>query len=192
MKPLVLALLAAALLTWSCGDYAPAPSPTNPPGGAFPRVDGTVDPLGFGGTEPVTIKPNPDPPVQAITLTDVRIGAHPEEGGWDRIVFQFDRDLPQGEISYVQSVFSCGPGELVAIQGQAILAVRFLAQAHNDQGMSTIKARELKGPGGAIIEARMYCDFEGHLNWAIGLDSRSRFKVTRLSNPTRLVIDIKQ
>ena len=195
MLRLVLPALAALLLAFACDNAAPdqAPSRTPQPTTApSPTPDaGAVDSRP-GSTDPLTVRPNPDPPVEAITQVATRIGLHPEAGGWDRIVFEFDRGLPQADISYVESVFSCGPGELVPVQGGAILAVRMLAQAHNDQGMSTIPARQLSGQGGVIVEAKMYCDFEGHLDWAIGLKAKKPFKVTTLSNPTRLVIDIKQ
>ncbi len=195
---LVLALLLSLALA-ACNGDGSSPAASATPGvtasaSPSPPIDGTIDPLGAGSTNPVTVKPNPDPPVQAITLTDVRIGLHPEQGGWDRIVFEFDRDLPAGEISYVDKsqVVSCGPGEVVPIQGQAVLSVRLLAQAHNDAGMSTIDPRDFPGQGGVITEVKMYCDFEGHVNYAIGLKARQPFKVTTLTNPRRLVIDIKQ
>ena len=189
---IVLASLAAA-----CGDDEPSPpTPTGAPAATstpgFPPVDGTVDPLGFGGTDPVTLKANPDPPRKTAILKDVRIGAHPELGGWDRIVFEFQDDFPPGELSYIKEAISCGQGAPVAVRGSAVLSLRLTTvQAHDDAGNLTIKATTVPGPGNAILEAKEYCDFEGHVNWAIGVKTQNRFKVVRLSNPTRLVIDIK-
>jgi hypothetical protein len=158
----------------------------------YPPVDGTVDPLGAGGTDLVTVKGTTDPPTSISTLRDVRIGAHPEEGGWDRIVFEFQDTSPPGEIGYVDAAQACGSGAPVSVQGQAVLAVRFTSvQAHNDAGQPTVRTRELPGPGGAVLEAKQYCDFEGHVDWAVGVKAKQRFKVTRLTNPSRVVIDIK-
>lgn len=59
----------------------PRPSPSPTAAATVARVDGTVAPQGFGGTEPVTIKSNPDPFAGNATLRAVRLGVHPEEIG---------------------------------------------------------------------------------------------------------------
>ena len=141
----------------------------------------------------MTIKSNPDPISGAALLRAVRVGAHPELGGWDRIVFEFADVLPAGEIKYVDSTSQCGSGAPVSIPGAAaILEVTFQpANAHTEAGQATTP-RQITGPGGVIVQSQMHCDFEAHVNWAIGVKAKQRFKVTRLSSPTRLVIDIKQ
>jgi hypothetical protein len=174
---------------------SPAPQPSaSPTATATPgRVDGTVAPQNAGATDPVTIKANPDPPSGIATLVDVRIGAHPEEGGWDRIVFEFRDVLPAGAVAYVPSVIACGSGAPVTLPGQARLVARFTgAQAHDDAGRSTIVRTSVPGPGAAIVEARQVCDFEGHVEWAIGVVGVQRFKVTLLDAPRRVVIDVKR
>ncbi len=169
------------------GTVTPSPSPT------VGRIDGTVSPLNFGSTEPVTLKANPDPFPGNAVLTDVRIGVHPEEGGWERIVFEFRDSLPPGSIAYVSSVTGCGSGAPVPLRGGAVLVVRFTqAVAHDDGGRLTIPGIRLAGPGTTILEARETCDFEGEVTWALDLEGTRRFKVTNLTNPRRLVIDIKQ
>src|SRR3989304_595494 len=94
-------LLGLAFLLAACGDEdeAPPPSPTavaTATATPFPPVDGTVPAQGTGGTDPVDIKTNPDRVSGAATLVDVRVGAHPEQGGWDRIVFEFKDVRPAG------------------------------------------------------------------------------------------------
>ena len=126
-------------------------------------------------------------------LRDVRLGVHPEEGGWDRIVFEFGDDLPPGTVSYVPAVTACGSGAPVMMRGTAILAVRFSqAAAHTEAGQPTVARNVIPGAGQTILEARQTCDFEGEVAWAIGVAGRQRFKVTLLANPRRVVIDIKQ
>jgi hypothetical protein len=150
---------------------------------------------GFGGTETVTVKSNPDPlPLQGnVLLRDVRLGVHPEEGGWDRIVFEFKENLPPGSIAYVPSANACGSGMPVTVAGDSILLVRFdQAAAHTDAGQPTVGRREIPGPGETLLEARQVCDFEGEVSWAIGVKHRQRFKVTLLDAPRRVVIDVKQ
>ena len=140
------------------------------------------------------IKGNPDPLPNIITLLKaVRIGAHPEEGGWDRIVFEFEGGLPPGRVEYgTEPAVQCGSGMAVTVAGQARMVVRFTqTQAHTDAGQPTMAQRELRGPGGAIIEAKQTCDFEGVVVWVIGADEAARFNVRKLSSPDRVVIDIK-
>ena len=174
------------------GNATPAASPTSI-GSSAPPVDGTVAPQNAGDTAPVTIKSNPDPISGVATLRDVRVGAHPEQGGWDRIVFEFADVRPAGMVRYVTSAVQCGSGMPVNLDGGAMLEVTFEAtNAHTDAGQSTLRARQITGPGNIILESVQTCDFEAQVAWAIGLKSEKNFKVTLLSNPTRVVIDVKQ
>jgi hypothetical protein len=169
----------------SSGPPTAAPGLTRTPS---PPAEPTIDPR-TAGTADVELAGDPFGGV----LKDVRIGLHPELGGWDRIVFEFDNALPSVEIGYVSSVISCGPGLPVPVQGQAILAVRFEpGAAHNEQGQLTVPSTTVPGQGGVILEAKEYCDFEAVLQWAIGTKAKQPFKVTALNSPPRLVIDIKQ
>jgi hypothetical protein len=172
---------------------AVTPRPSASPSPTPSRIDGTVAPQNFGSTDPVTVKSNPDPLRGTALLRDVRLGVHPEEGGWERIVFEFGDTLPPGTISYVPSVAACGSGAPVMVKGDAVLAVRFSqAAAHTDAGQPTLPRTTLEGAGNTILEARQTCDFEGEVAWAIGVKDRQRFKVTLLAEPRRVVIDIKQ
>ena len=157
-------------------------------------IDGTVFPQNAGSTDRTTIKSNPEPVNQAAaTLVDVRVGAHPESGGWDRIVFEFKDVRPSGWVEYVTSAEHCARGNSVALPGQAILAVHFdNTNAHDlDNGQLTIAAMETNGPGNSILKSVSTCDFEAVVNWAISTTSMKNYKVSLLENPTRVVIDVK-
>src|SRR5690606_28435280 len=110
-------LLLAASLTFACnGDDdedptptattgAPSPTaaaatPTEEPAASPTQPSATSTPSGAPfGSDPVTIDPVPDPPTEAALLQDVRVGAHPDEdGGFDRIVFEFEDAVPPGEV----------------------------------------------------------------------------------------------
>jgi hypothetical protein len=179
------------------GTSAPAPT-ASPAPTLVPPTDGTVFPQNAGATDPVELKSNPDPNAGIYVLTDVRVGAHPESGGWDRIVFEFE-DVqgfpgahPGGLIEYAAEAFQCGSGMPVEVEGEAILKVRFDAtQAHNDQGQLTVDALEIEGPGNSILETVSFCDFEGVVEWAVGTPGEQNFKVAFLENPSRVVIDVK-
>jgi hypothetical protein len=158
-----------------------------------PPTDGTVAPENPGSTDPVTTKPVPDPLTTVPLLQDVRMGVHPENGGWERIVFEFDSGLPPAEVQYVQSVSQCGSGNAVALEGAAVLSVTFQGAAqHTDAGQPTFDEQALPGPGNTILEAKQTCDFEAELGWAMGVKGEQNFKVTMLQGPPRLVIDVKQ
>jgi hypothetical protein len=123
---------------------------------------------------------------------DVRVGAHPESGGWDRIVFEFKDVRPAGLIEYRDDVAGCGSGNAVTLPGDAILSVRFDAtNAHDESGQLTIDATEVNGPGNIILKSVSTCDFEAVVEWAIGLKGMKNYKVALLENPTRVVIDVK-
>ena len=220
MKTLVLAIpMTLALILAACGDddAKPAATPslvgsaatsasaTNAPSSAttatastkaasIPQADGTIDPLNPGDTRTITVKANPEGFNGQALLKDVRMGVHPELGGWDRIVFEFSGpNLPPATIGYVASASQCGSGAAVALKGGAVLNVRFSQGAAHDQtAQPTFTPKELSGPGTTILEAKASCDFEGVVSWAVGIKAQQRFKVTTLQNPTRLVIDVKQ
>jgi hypothetical protein len=173
------------------GTSNPAASAT--PGSTPPRTDGTVPAQGFGSKDPVTIKSLPDPAPGSALLDDVRIGAHPEEGGWDRIVFEFRGHRPAGKVEYVDRVAYCGSGEPVTnLPGTALLKVRFDGtDAHNQAGQTTIDSTTVSGPGGAILRAIQTCDFEAIVEWVVAVDAKERMNVRFLESPNRVVIDIK-
>lgn len=155
--------------------------------------DGTVDPLGNGQQTPWDVKSDPDPDSEVAVLNDVRMGVHPELGGWERIVFEFQGDTrPAATIQYVDSASQCGSGEDTPIEGAAILEVSITgADAHDTDGAATVPTT-IDGPGSVIHGGTQTCDFEAHVTWDFGLDAKHNFKVTTLADPVRIVIDVKQ
>ena len=205
---LVLALLASVSVI-ACGggdDDAETPAtttltatatraPATPTAAVTATVpaDGAVAPQNPGAKDPVIAKSNPDPLTTTPLLRDVRMGVHPENGGWERIVFEFDGGLPAAQVRYVTSAAQCGSGQPLTVAGTAILSVRFEnAAQHNDAGQQTFAKNQVPGPGNTILEAKRSCDFEALLQWELGLKAQQNFKVTTLTNPSRLVIDVKQ
>ena len=182
----ILALLIAVSFACTPDEPTPAPAVTQ-----LPRADRTIMPGDAGSTYPISVNPRPNPPVGVSVLREVRVGAHPEGGGWDRIVFEFKDSLPGAVVEYVPNVVGCGSGLPLRLQGRAYLLVRFYpAQAHNDAGQPTIRSLQVAGPGNSILEAKSNCDYEAEVAWAVGLSQVTNFKVTTLTNPMRLVIDV--
>lgn len=121
-------------------------------------------------------------------LTDIRIGDHP---GYTRVVFQFSGRAPGYRVGYVPAVYQDGSGAKVQLAGTHFLGVRFEpAAAHRDDGTLTYTGpREIKRSG-TLRELELAGDFEGVVSAGIGVAAKKGFRVLRLSNPTRIVVDV--
>ena len=185
---------ASAAATQSTPTSTSAPATPTKAASATAPADGTVDPLGAGQTTPWTVKPPKEPVTGSAVVKDLRMGVHPELGGWERIVFEFTGDAwPPGTVQYVDKAGSCASGQpIVGLKGTTILEVAFTsAQAHDNAGKPTIPTT-ITGPGKTILNGIQSCDFEGHVTWEFGLTGKQNFKVSTLTNPSRVVIDVKQ
>ncbi len=144
----------------------------------------------FVGTADNTEKKNPNV-IGVAVLNEVRSARH---GNYDRVVFEFKgKDLPTYHIEYIdRPVRACGSGDVVPLAGDGWLEVRFSdAQAHTAEGAPTIKDRS-RSPNLPIVkDLKITCDFEAEVTWVMGVSSPNRYRVIELSNPTRLVVDIK-
>lgn len=158
-------------------------------GGTGPK-EGTAVPPPFEGT---TQKTEVASKLKgASLLKNVRVGAHDE--GYDRVVFEFDAPDQTGyRIEYVKGpVTSCGSGEPVTLEGNAFLSITFVpANAHTEDGKSSIETRAIKPGYKAIRELKQVCDFEGQVQWVLGVANTSPYRVVPLSAPTRLAVDIR-
>ncbi len=125
----------------------------------------------------------------AIGLVDaVRPGTHL---GYDRLTIEFKSghptDIsadPQGNATFTQGA----SGQKVTLDGSAGLLVTIQhADEHTDYSGSV----DLK-PGYSVLrEARQVQDFEGTVQWGLGLSKSACYRTFFLENPTRLVIDIQ-
>ena len=126
------------------------------------------------------------------TLRAVRSAAH---DGFDRVVFEFaEATLPSYHIAVPDApVRQCGSGRPVSLSGDARLEVRFdRTRAHTDAGTPTVTDRE-RSPGLPRLRVlTLTCDFEGMVEWALGLATPGPFRVTELTDPTRLVVDVRR
>ena len=136
----------------------------------------------------------PSPSTPAAQLTAVRVGVHQ---GYVRTAFEFTGDLPGYDIGYLDGPpLQDGSGEEVAVEGGRVLSVRMAPASGVILGPDVV-TETYTGPdritaasGGAVTEAVLLGDFESQLTWAIGTTGGQRFKVSTLSAPTRLVIDV--
>jgi hypothetical protein len=186
MRMTTAAIVMAALLS-ACGDDAPsdttpthttaAPTPTPTatlPGAATTEVSETSDSFG--------------------QLTGVRVGEHP---GFDRVVFEFAKDVPGYTVKYVElPVLEDGSGEPVDLP-DADTAVKIVFTPASGFDMDAGEAT-YTGPKTVTNDKTVEItgvvssgDFESLLSWAVGLHDEVPFKVTKLDSPARLVVDFQ-
>lgn len=129
--------------------------------------------------------------LRPVTLREVRTGRH---AGWDRVVFEFAGGrVPGYHLEYVdRPVRKCGSGHVTEVAGQGWLQVRLTpAQAHTDEGEATVENRERRLALPVLKELELTCDFEADVTWVVGVSSPNRYRVQELSNPARLVVDVR-
>lgn len=129
------------------------------------------------------------------TLLSARTSA-PSAEGVERVTFEFDGDsVPRYEIAYLEPPYDqCGSGAPVAVTGDAVLQIRLrYTRAHAgsaDQILPTVTDRDQKLEQPLIRQLILTCDFEGEVEWLLGLSSRIPFRIVELESPTRLVVEL--
>ena len=133
-------------------------------------------------------KSAPAVPPNAVQI-DTRVGEH---GDYDRVVFDFEENSPGYVVEYVDPPIVADPSGLdVDIDGDAFLQVRFLgAQAHDEAGNTTVSQLEIMPGFTTIVEIERTSDFEGQVIWVLGLTEELDFRVTDLTDPTRVAVDV--
>ena len=141
------------------------------------------------------IRESPAPQIQPVILEEVRTGA---QEGFDRVVLEFRGDaLPGYHIEYIdRPVRECGSGRMVPLAGDGWLSIRVHpARAHEldgEEARSTIGERERAPELPLLQELTLTCDFEGEVEWVLGVRSPNRYRVLELREPTRLVVDVRR
>ena len=185
---LLVVIVMVALLA-GCGgtnDSAPAPSAVS----STATTTTTVPALEGASTDPVIWKGTS---TETELLADVRAARHP---GYDRVVFEFRSGVPGYDVRYVEPpVRADGSGDEVAVAGGAVLRVRMEPALDADLNQESAP-RTYTGPTRfspdtrAVVELVRTGGFEAVLTWAIGVEATSPFRVRRLHDPERLVIEI--
>jgi hypothetical protein len=203
--PILLAILAPVLLAAgamaACGDDDDDAPPSETPAVSASE---TVRPTDASGTPSVTEEPFADgsrapsegagsPAGATGILVNIRIARHVD---YDRITFEFREDArPPYHVEYVQPpIIADASGLEVEIAGSAFLRIRMEPAAGHDPntGEETYGGTLELNPGlPALVEAERTGDFEGVLQWVMGLAEETDFRVVPLDDPPRIAVDVK-
>ena len=168
----------------------PRPSPTasspSPTGSMSPQL-----PSGFS----LKAKQGGTAPARASLLRVIRTGRHP---GYDRVVFEFVGPAPAYQVQYVAEVRHDPSGRPVSLEGDAFLLVVMPGGTLDTtpQVSDPSEARSYRGPRRIspelqnVREIAAAGDFEAVLSFGIGVAHRDQFRVLRLSDPARIVVDV--
>ncbi len=130
-------------------------------------------------------------------VTDVRIGRHE---GYDRFVIELrDEGMPEWWVTVGERELTGDPsGEPIDLEGTSRLDLRMYPASRveftdEEPGYVEIYTGpdRIAGTSATMAEAVLVGDFEANLLWAIGLRDPVDFRVLELTNPTRLVIDVR-
>jgi hypothetical protein len=128
-------------------------------------------------------------PAPSTSFVDaLRTGTH---AGYDRLVVQFKNGQP-GSITIrpqAGTAFNQSPsGQVIRVAGRhGLLVIIRGADAHT----AYTGSRDLKTGYAGLVEARVVEDFEGQVSLGLGLNVASCYRAAVLSNPVRLVIDVR-
>jgi hypothetical protein len=131
--------------------------------------------------------PGAGPQSGAADLTGVRVGRHDEEGGFDRVVFEFANHVAPWTVGYVPKPITEDPsGQDLPVAGFWVLQVRLFPA----DGSGYTGSRRIAADTTQVAELVQRGDFEAVLSWVIGTRSQVPFRVSTLLDPPRLVIDV--
>jgi hypothetical protein len=164
---------------------AVSPSPESS-AGPTPTPDAAVEVVPFVCGSATVIKGQQAPPVALISA--VRTGSHTS---YDRIAIEFKAAgpdsielTPQNSATFIQDA----SGAPITLRGSHGLRLVIRgSDAHTAYTGST----DFKTGYPGLLEARETGDFEGVVQWGLGLSQPACYRAFVLTNPTRLVVDVQ-
>lgn len=220
MKPSIV-LLAAALsgALAACGGGGEGSSPVAVSGSSSSRPTEAAEPSASSASPVPALSPRPsataaaaapegEAPVPFPADTEVDV-AKPSGGplsvravrvarqqGYDRVVFELaGRNPGQAgwRVEYVDEPSQQGSGDPVEVEGEAVLAVLISGTGYPmDTGVEEVTEDPALPAGpGVVSDVVLGAVFEGQYEAFIGTTARSPFRVHRLGDPERVVVDIR-
>lgn len=125
---------------------------------------------------------------EPVTVTDIEIGRHDT---YDRVVLEVAGGGNAGWVAeYVDEATEAGTGDVVGLEGDAVLQVALRNMAlPGDSGVERFADQRVEG---FDVVREVYLDtvFEGVTQVFLGVDSRTPFRVFALDDPSRVVVDV--
>jgi hypothetical protein len=123
----------------------------------------------------------------AAELSNVTAACH---ATFDRFVIRARFATPGYDVRYVPRIIADPSGRPVSLLGSKRIRARFnLAAGHDDHGTNLL-ASTLTPRCPNLLQVKKAGDFEGTVSFGLGVKRMTGFRVFRLTNPTRTVIDV--
>lgn len=122
-------------------------------------------------------------------VVDVRIGTH---DGFDRVTFETEGDgQPGWFVEYEEEPLSDGAGEPIEFDGEVALRMVVSGVPLPPDTDAETFLDDVDGPAGSIVnEVVNDSIFEGQHTFVVGLDEEVPYRIGRLSDPDRIVVDL--
>lgn len=191
--------LAGCLLAVACSDdpTRTAGADSSPPGAAEPAEatpPRSPEPSATGSVPfPADTRRDEQAPEGGpLTVTAVRVA---RADGYDRVVFELAGRKP-GEpgwrVEYVDNPRRDGSGEPVQVEGKATLVVLIDGAGYPfDTGQEQVRAVEVPADTEVVADVELGSVFEGVYEAFIGVTRKVPFRVFRLADPARVVVDLR-
>ncbi|MCZ2838260.1 AMIN-like domain-containing (lipo)protein [Modestobacter sp. VKM Ac-2985] len=127
---------------------------------------------------------------EGLTVTAVRAAEHE---GYDRVVFELaGSGTPGWQVEYVDAPSSQGSGAAVEVPGAAFLQVTLQGTSYPyETGAEEVARGPVSVSGTDTVQGVVYdATFEGTSVAWIGTSAEVPFRVSALSDPTRLVVEV--
>jgi hypothetical protein len=149
-----------------------------------PRGSGSRPGAAFR-TTPVEQARPARPPSELVSVHTAR------RSGYDRVLFTFRGGMPGYQVRYVATVKDEADRPL-PLRGGTFLAVAFEpALAREPGGASTFDASTITTDYPRLRQVRFAGDFEGRVSFGVGVAGRGGFRVTELTGPNRVAVDVR-
>jgi hypothetical protein len=163
-------------------------APTEPPADEL-----TLPADAVFSSEPQSTDPWPDSSRGGTYPTAVRAAA---QNGFDRVVMEFaGPDAPSYRASYVDEASFEGSGDPIDVAGTVFLRVDMaivLSPSDREEDNSLMFTGPVATGDAAVSGIYAEGPFEGYSVLHIGLDGARDFRVSTLTDPARIVVDIKR
>ncbi len=194
--------LSACLLAAACSDdpeptatsgtrQSPPPAAVSSPSAAAPAATaatGEPAPPFAADTGRDVEQPSGGP----LTVTAVRVA---RQDGYDRVVFELagkQAGEPGWRVEYVDRPTRDGSGEPVEVEGDATLVVRIDGAGYpDDTGQQEAQSASVPSDVEVVREVELGAVFEGVYEAFVGTSGKQPFRVFRLADPARVVVDVR-